>query len=316
MAKDLKNKPKLTSKIPLVSVVMSVYNGEKYLREAIDSILNQTFTDFEFIIINDGSTDNTLKIIKSYKDPRIVLISRKNKGLVASLNEGIGKAKGKYIARMDADDVSLPERFEKQVEYMIQHPGVGLIGSQVALIGENGEIVNPLISRPIKDQHIKLLNGYGTVITHVAALFKKDLFMEVGGYNEKYYLAEDHDLWCRMAEVTTMHNLPSIYVRIRTLEEGVSISGETRQSLIMRQISMEWRKKHKKYSIMVFNPIYNLIISKSRRDNVGYSISPFVIAFIDYVRDDINKSGIPCFFRKILILILKINQFIMRKYES
>ncbi|HIP11775.1 MAG TPA: glycosyltransferase family 2 protein, partial [Arcobacter sp.] len=104
-------------KNPMVSVLLSVYNGEKYLDEAIESILNQTYQDFEFIIINDGSTDKSLEIIEKYKkeDNRIVVISRENKGLIYSLNEGISQAKGKYIARMDADDISLATRFEEQV---------------------------------------------------------------------------------------------------------------------------------------------------------------------------------------------------------
>ena len=105
---------------PMISVVMPVYNAEKYLDEAIKSILVQTCKDFEFIIINDGSNDKSLEIIEKYniQDERIVLINRENRGLIASLNEGIEKTKGRYIARMDADDISLPDRFEKQIEFL------------------------------------------------------------------------------------------------------------------------------------------------------------------------------------------------------
>src|SRR5947207_1274318 len=119
---------------------MSVYNGENYLAEAIDSILNQTFKDFEFIVIDDGSSDTSLKIIKKYTDPRIKLISRKNKGLVASLNEGLAKAKGDYIARQDADDVSLPQRLKKEVEYLDAHPKVALVGSNYKHLDAKGKL--------------------------------------------------------------------------------------------------------------------------------------------------------------------------------
>jgi len=115
-----------------VSIVMSVYNAQKYLDEAIESILNQTYSNFEFIIINDGSTDKSLEIIENYakKDSRIIVINRENKGLIYSLNEGIRKANGKYIARMDADDISLPQRLEKQVEFMEKNKNIGICGTQ------------------------------------------------------------------------------------------------------------------------------------------------------------------------------------------
>ena len=116
---------------PLVSVVLSVYNAEKHIVEAIESILTQSYKNFEFIIIDDGSTDGSLEIIKSYDDERIILISRENKGLIASLNEGIEQAKGKYIARMDADDISLSSRFEEQVTFMEMHEEVGICGTTI-----------------------------------------------------------------------------------------------------------------------------------------------------------------------------------------
>ncbi len=115
---------------PRVTVLMSVYNGEKYLREAIDSILNQTFKDFEFLIIDDGSTDSSADIIRSYTDFRIRLIqNEKNIGLTRSLNKGLKLAKGEYIARMDVDDISLPIRFEKQVSFLDKYEDVKLVGS-------------------------------------------------------------------------------------------------------------------------------------------------------------------------------------------
>ena len=305
--------------IPLVSVVMSVYNGEKYLREAIDSILNQTFKDFEFIIINDGSTDDTLKIIKSYKDPRIMLTSRENKGLVASLNEGIERARGKYIARMDADDISVSERLQLQVEYLESNPCVGLVGSQVALVGGNGKIINPLISRPVDNKDIRLLLGYGTVITHVAVLFKKELIGKVGGYDEKYYLAEDHDLWCRMAEVTKVHSLPRVLVYIRTLVEGVSLSGAPIQDKKIKAVSKKWRIKHPLVMLRMLNPFSGFIlIQRSKmisRKLHGYTLKPFIIELMNLIRSDIHTSKWPGLLKYSARSLLKINRLIIEKFR-
>src|SRR4051812_26679567 len=121
---------------PTVSVLMAVYNGEQYLREAVNSILSQTFKDFEFIIIDDGSTDRSPELLASYAraDSRVKLISRPNKGLTKSLNEGLHAARGEFVARMDGDDISLPERFERQVSYLREHPEVVLVGSRVEFI--------------------------------------------------------------------------------------------------------------------------------------------------------------------------------------
>ena len=115
---------------PMVTVLMAVYNGEKFLKEAMESILTQTFTDFEFLIINDGSTDNSVKIIEEFNDPRIRLIhNEKNLKLIASLNKGISLAKGKYIARMDCDDISMPYRLEKEVDFLENSLEYGLVGT-------------------------------------------------------------------------------------------------------------------------------------------------------------------------------------------
>ena len=131
---------------------MSVYNGAPYLHEAIKSILGQTWSDFEFIIINDGSTDDSLQIINSFNDPRIIVIDQENIGLADSLNKGLDLAQGDLIARMDADDISLPYRLQKQIEFMINHPMVGVCGSWVKTVGGAEETV---WSYPEKDEDIK-----------------------------------------------------------------------------------------------------------------------------------------------------------------
>jgi glycosyltransferase involved in cell wall biosynthesis len=133
---------------PKISVAMSVFNGEEYLRAAIDSILAQTFSDFEFIIVDDGSTDRSAAIVRGYDDPRFVLLSQENRGVAAALNHAMSRARGEYIARQDADDVSLPERFAQQVQWLEAHPEVSALGTGAVLIDPQGRPfsrVNPSV---------------------------------------------------------------------------------------------------------------------------------------------------------------------------
>ena len=317
MAQAIIRSKKKNVKIPLVSVVMSVYNGEKYLREAIDSILNQTFKDFEFIIINDGSTDDTLKIIKSYKDPRIMLTSRENKGLVASLNEGIERARGKYIARMDADDISVSERLQLQVEYLESNPCVGLVGSQFCTINKDDSVAKSLVSMPITDYDIKLLLGYGTVFCHSSVLFKKELIGKVGGYDEKYYLAEDHDLWCRMAEVTKVHNIPEVLLAYRLVDSGISSGNSKLQVQRMKAVSKKWRKVYAG-TLDISSPSKMLYViwryRRLRRSLKGYTLKPYLDELINVVADDIRRNYLNVSFILFKKACLKVNKGILRYY--
>ena len=159
--------------MPMISVIMPVYNGEKYLCEAIDSILNQTYTDFEFIILNDGSTDKTEEIILSYDDPRIVYVKNEtNLQIVKTLNKGIALAKGKYIARMDADDISLPERFEKQLKFMEQYPSIDVCGTWMRIIDKPKQVW----TYPEKHEEIKAQLLFNTPLSHPTLIIKKSFF--------------------------------------------------------------------------------------------------------------------------------------------
>jgi len=171
---------------PKISVVMSVYNGEKYLRDSIESILEQTFRNFEFIIINDGSTDNTHKIIKEYaeRDKRICLINQQNIGLTKSLNRGLKISRGKYIARHDADDLSLSDRFEKQLYYI--NKGYDFVCCRTRI---NNSKTNPLIFTIFYRILIKSIN----VFVHGTYLFRKEILDRVGLYNEKFIYAQDYE---------------------------------------------------------------------------------------------------------------------------
>ncbi len=194
---------------------MSVYNNEEYLEEAIESILNQTFTDFEFIIIDDGSTDGTWAILSSYADPRVRLVHNQgNIGLTRSLNKGLTLAQGVYIARMDADDISLPDRFERQIAFLSAYPGVGLLGVGWWNLKSNGE-KQQMVSPPTADSVIRWFLLFGTVLAHPGVMFRKDLINKVGQYNENIHFAQDYELWCRMAQVTRLANLPEPLLLLR-----------------------------------------------------------------------------------------------------
>jgi glycosyltransferase involved in cell wall biosynthesis len=180
----------------MVSVLMPVYNGEKYLREAIKSILNQTFTNFEFIIINDGSTDNSLYIIKSFKDNRIKIIENKeNLGLIKTLNKGINLAQGKYIARMDADDIALPKRLEKQIEFLEKNPKYSFVGTRAKYIYNNSNtatINEPFIK--FEEEEILFWSFFYCPFVHPSILIHKNI-LEKYYYNNDYKAAEDYHLW-------------------------------------------------------------------------------------------------------------------------
>jgi len=184
-------------KTPKISVIMSAYNAEKYIAEAIESILNQTFKDFEFIIINDSSTDNSLNIIKKYakKDRRIVLINNsKNLGLIKSLNKGLKIAKGKYIARMDDDDISLPKRFQIQYDFLENNLEIFLVGSSCFLIDEKGIKIGSQ-NCPIDFTEIKKKLTKKCCMIHPSIMFRND---KQTFYREKMWHVEDYDLYLNL----------------------------------------------------------------------------------------------------------------------
>jgi glycosyltransferase involved in cell wall biosynthesis len=216
--------------LPAVSVVMSVYNGLPYLPAAIDSILAQTFGDFELIIIDDGSTDGSGAVIDSYSDRRIRVLTQSNLGLVASLNRGIREARGRYVARHDADDQSEPERFARQIAYLARHPGTAVVGSPMSVIGEDGRIKHRhavLLGDPELRQELLVRSPFvhGSVMIDAAALDKS------GGYDQSAWPAEDYDLWLRLSEQGRLANVPEYLYRYR--EHGAGISGQNaeRQSV-------------------------------------------------------------------------------------
>jgi glycosyltransferase involved in cell wall biosynthesis len=184
--------------MPKITVLMPVYNGAKYLKEAIDSVLSQTFRDFEFLIIDDGSTDSSVEIIKSYNDQRIRLEQNdKNFGLIYSLNKGIDLTKNKYIARMDADDISLPDRLKIQFEFMESHFDIAVSGVYTITIGKVNGHTNKFFTEP---EDIKANLLFNTSLEHPSVIIRKEILQKYNlFYNENFKHSEDFDLWERIS---------------------------------------------------------------------------------------------------------------------
>ncbi|BEG97883.1 glycosyltransferase family 2 protein [Bacteroides sedimenti] len=203
-----------------ISVVLCTYNDEKYIAESIQSILDQTYPYFEFIIIDDGSTDETNKIIKSFVDSRIILIEKANTGLIDSLNIGFARAKYDWVARMDGDDISLPERLETQVKYIKN--SVAVIGSQCALINENGDTIGHTWFKSKHRDIIHFMKIGLPVLAHPSVLINKKMFDLSNGYDKLMYVAEDFDLWCKLSHYGELMNINKELLCLRKHSSNIS----------------------------------------------------------------------------------------------
>jgi len=231
--------------MPTVSVHMPVYNAERYLAEAVESVLGQTFPHFEFIIIDDGSTDGSGAILERFarRDPRIRLTRRENRGITPTRNEALQQARGDYFAVMDADDIACAERFARQVTYFEAHPECVALGTRVLLIDADGAPVREMSEltshAEIDGEHIA---GHGGAITHPSAMMRRAALVEIGGYREAFQTAEDLDVFLRLAECGAVANLPDVLLhyrqhvastchtrRQRVVEDNRAVVAEARQ---------------------------------------------------------------------------------------
>jgi glycosyltransferase involved in cell wall biosynthesis len=204
-----------------ISVIMPVYNSANYLHAAIESILKQSFENFEFIIVDDGSTDDSLAIINSYHDKRIILIvNKENKGIVNALNEGLKLSRGKYVARMDADDISFTERFAIQYQYLAQHPTCKLCGSFAIAIDSNGNKLN-LLKRPISNDEIKIQQLFKNSFIHPTVMIDR-LIAQKFLYQEQYLFAEDFFLFSQICLSYDVHNINEPLLFYRTHEHNIT----------------------------------------------------------------------------------------------
>lgn len=205
---------------PLISVIMSIYNDGEYVSESIKSILSQSHQDFEFIIVNDGSTDNSEDIINSFRDKRIrYLKNPENIGLARSLNLALANSEGKYVARMDADDISVPERLANQLDFMEQYPEVGIVGSWVQQFGQAENTVR--YSTSDFDIRIRMLSD--SPFAHPSVMIRREVLGKHQlQYDPNFRTAQDYDLWSRMARYTNMAILPKVLLHSRVHENQVT----------------------------------------------------------------------------------------------
>jgi Glycosyl transferase family 2 len=209
-----------------VSVILPVFNCKTYVGEAIESILNQKFQDFEFLIIDDGSTDGTPGVLAKYTDPRIRHYRHENRGLAATLNIGISLAQGKYIARQDQDDISLPERLEKQVAFMASHPRVALLGTW-AQIMEGDRLVERYHRHPCNEAVLKYQLLFNNYFVHSSVMMRREVVEAIGGYctDSERQPPEDYELWSRVARVAGVANLPEVLLNYREIPGSMSRQG-------------------------------------------------------------------------------------------
>jgi glycosyltransferase involved in cell wall biosynthesis len=263
----------------IVSVIISTYNDKNTLLHAINSVLNQTYKDFELILINDGSTDCSLNIIKEYleKDNRIILINKENSGLTKSLNIGLKKAKGKYIARIDADDIWKLTKLEKQIKFLEKNQNYGLIGTAYDEIDEYGNIIYKkqrtlllLNDKDIKKNIVKFNPFF-----HSSVVFRKEILSNIGFYNESFKYTQDYEFWIRIISSYKVINLDEILASRRYSENMISIKKEKEQKI--------YAIKAKLLAIQLLNKSifdYRYLIN----DIFIYILPQFIVSFIRKIK--------------------------------
>jgi glycosyltransferase involved in cell wall biosynthesis len=226
---------------PAVTVLMSVYNGIRYLAESTQSILSQSFSDFEFLIVDDGSTDGSAELIEQFakSDKRIVLLRNEtNLGLTRSLNIGLKHARGKYLARQDADDISLPERLELQNKYLEQNPEVGIVGTAYYIINEDGKTIGertPTLDSQLLKSELIIKNH---ALNHTSVMARTVLLKKLDGYDESLRYAQDYDLWWRLTGISNLGNIGNKLIKWRASKSQISVRERAGQLDCMFNISM------------------------------------------------------------------------------
>lgn len=287
----------------LVSVIMSVYNGEKYLVQAIDSILNQTYQNFEFIIIEDCSTDNSLDILEEYakKDSRIKIIKKEKnigiKGFIENLNLGISIAVGKYIARMDQDDVSLPERFQKQVDFLENNPEITLVGAQLNLINEQNKITGEAIAALQHRDIVKRITSQ-IQLFHPVIMFRKDQNIQ---YREKFLYCEDYDLYLNLiTQGKKLANLNEKLLNYRILANSISRKDDVFTKKLMLEKALYFYQSRKKNGSDFYENFENKEVLEI--NNINYKNSKSELFFAMDAAIKLNRKD------KLIFLLKKIKK--------
>lgn len=219
--------------MPVVTVLMTVYNGGGYLRDSVKSVLNQTYKDFEFLIVNDCSTDGSVRVIESFNDSRVVVHNNvRNIGQTRSLNAGLRLAKGRYVARMDADDMAYPLWLEKTAAFLGKNPGYAAVGVAAAAMNASGKIKR-LLRPPAPFPEFVFHMFFGNAINHVGSLLDKEAVLEAGGYDEEFRVSQDFELWGSLIRKgRRITNLPHILAAVRVHDNSLGYVEEKRTGLV------------------------------------------------------------------------------------
>lgn len=235
--------------VPVATVLLPVYNGQKYIRRAINSLLAQKFKKFELLIINDGSTDRTKIILDAFveRDDRVrVIHHRKNRGLVATLNEGLKEAKTNYVARMDADDISLPDRLGAQIAKIREENDYILVGSSFQTINAREKVLDTVYV-PYHEEDLRRALWLGNPFAHASVIFNRNAALAVGGYSDEVGPTEDYDLWLKLAQIGSITAVDRVLLQYRYNPDGISISqNKAQEKHKLYSISRRWEKSQPK----------------------------------------------------------------------
>jgi glycosyltransferase involved in cell wall biosynthesis len=237
--------PTPSQRSPRVTVLMCVYNDERHVGEAIESVLAQTFADFELLIVDDGSTDATPRVLAEYaaRDPRIHVVTQANAGTTVSANRGLALARGEYVARLDSDDVSLPDRLAIEVAYLDRHPDVALVGGGTLLMDAKGAVVG---RRNIHPRNAALALRSRCIYQQSDVMFRRATVNSLGGYRTKFRNAQDYDLWLRISDVAHVAKVPEILGKWRINPGGYTLARAAEQryeSALVRRLARERRQR-------------------------------------------------------------------------
>jgi glycosyltransferase involved in cell wall biosynthesis len=213
---------------PILSVLMPAYNAGAYIQEAIDSVLAQSFTNFELLVFNDGSTDNTLSVLKQYTDPRLKIFNQENMGLVNTLNKGLSLAKGKYVARFDADDICLPNRFQIELDFLESNPDYILVSGDVEYMDNVGDFIFNYKCALYEDAEIRSSGMKECPFIHSAIMYVRQMVLDAGGYNPLAINFEDHLLWKNLLPFGKMKNLKVNLIKVRFNAASVTVDAKWR----------------------------------------------------------------------------------------
>lgn len=258
----------MTPQAPRISILMPVFNADRYLEQSLRSILDQTFRDFELIAIDDGSTDETVNILNSFHDDRIVVVINESRlGLPESLNKGILLAKGEYIARMDADDIADERRLELQHRFLVDNPDAGIVSSKIILIDGEGRTTGKW-RREYSPEEIYYNLHFNNIIAHSTIMGKKSTFLEFKGYDSRYDKIEDLHLWQRISKQYALVILPRYLLKIRVHAESVSLKNLQAQQVLLDTLVRE------RLESLLREPLDPQVQFILRNDNSGFSRLP------------------------------------------